>query len=343
MDIEHVTLEQPGHDLIGLARHGEDPLVPVEAGMQERLQFPMPPQHVTAHAEQRPPRLTDSVDIGRLHLFQRGARRFHEIGDDRVDHRAHGFVDHPAARDFSIAPRGSSGNLIVVDAEQFRRAQFVFGQQPGAETVVDVVIVIGDLVGDVCELRLESWLQALEEPNAHIAESTRVAFRAMLQDSLAGFERQVQPGEIRILFFELVGNSQRLQVVLKSAIGLHAAIQRILTRVPEGRMTEIMREADCLDQLLIQTEAARDGSTDLCDLERVCQPRAVMIALVVDEYLSLVHEATKRGAVDDPVPIALILAAIRMGRLRIAPAAAVPLAGRARPQPRVGIDRHAGQ
>ncbi len=170
-----------------------------------------------------------------------------------------------------------------------------------------------------------------------------MAFRAVLENPLAGLEGQVQAGEVRVFLLQFVDHPQRLQVVLEAAVGLHAAVQRVLTGVAEWRVPEIVCEADRLDQLLVQTETARHGPADLGDLERVGQPRAVVVALVVDEHLRLVLEAPERGAVDDPVPVALILAAIWMGRLGEAPAPAGPLEGRPGRQPRIRIDRHAGQ
>ncbi len=53
-----------------------------------------------------------------------------------------------------------------------------------------------------------------------------------------------------------------------------------------------------------------------------------MIALVIDEDLGLVDEAAKSPRVDDPIPVPLKFAAIRMGWLGINPAAASALGRR---------------
>jgi hypothetical protein len=47
-------------------------------------------------------------------------------------------------------------------------------------------------------------------------------------------------------------------------------------------------------QCLVQAERARDGARDLRDLERMREPGAIQVALVVDEDLCLVDEAAER-------------------------------------------------
>jgi hypothetical protein len=50
---------------------------------------------------------------------------------------------------------------IVLAPENCEPAQLLDRDQPRAQTVVDIVVVVGDLVGHVCELRLEARLRAL--------------------------------------------------------------------------------------------------------------------------------------------------------------------------------------
>jgi hypothetical protein len=55
--------------------------------------------------------------------------------------------------------------------------------------------------------------------------------------------------------------------VLESAIRLHALIQRILPRVAEWRMTQIVRETNCLDELFVEPERRCDRPSYLRDFE----------------------------------------------------------------------------
>jgi hypothetical protein len=82
-------------------------------------------------------------------------------------------------------------------------------------------------------------------------------------------------------------------------------VQRLLARVAEGRMAEIVAERDRLSQIFVEAECARDRARDPGRLERVRQARAVMITLGIDEDLRLVLEAPEGLRVNDAVAVAL--------------------------------------
>ena len=82
-------------------------------------------------------------------------------------------------------------------------------------------------------------------------------------------------------------------------------MQRILARVTERRVAEIMRERDRLCQLLVQAQGARDRPSDLRHLDRVGQAGAEIIAFVFDKDLRLVFQPPKRARMDDAVTVPL--------------------------------------
>src|SRR5258705_776336 len=94
-----------------------------------------------------------------------------------------------------------------------------------------------------------------------------VVQRTVLEDSYAAVEGEMQPGQVRVAFFEFIDDAQRLQVVLESAVVAHARVERILPGMPEGRVPEVMRQADRLGQRFIQLQRARDGARDLRNLQ----------------------------------------------------------------------------
>jgi hypothetical protein len=53
-------------------------------------------------------------------------------------------------------------------------------EQTGAQAIVDVVVVVGDLVGEIGELRFERRLPPLYETLANIAQSASIRQRTML-------------------------------------------------------------------------------------------------------------------------------------------------------------------
>ena len=82
-------------------------------------------------------------------------------------------------------------------------------------------------------------------------------------------------------------------------------VERLLAGMPERRVPRVVAEPDRLDEILVQPERPRDDARDRGRLERVGHPRAVVVALGVDEDLRLPLQPAKRLRVDDPVAVAL--------------------------------------
>ncbi len=98
---------------------------------------------------------------------------------------------------------------------------------------------------------------------------------------------------------------QGLGVVVEPAVGRHDLFQGILPGMAEGRMAQIMGQGQGLAQVLVQMQIAADGTRDLRNLERMGQPGAEEIALVIDEHLGLVGQPPEGHGMDDAVPVAL--------------------------------------
>ena len=116
---------------------------------------------------------------------------------------------------------------------------------------------------------------------------------------------------------------QGLGVVIEAAMRLEAGVERAFAGVAERGVAEIMRQRQGLGEVLVEPELARQCAGNLGNFQRMGQPRAVMIALVEDEYLRLVLQAAEGGGMDHPVAIAPERAAGAAGRLREQPAPAV--------------------
>src|SRR5690606_23050974 len=103
-----------------------------------------------------------------------------------------------------------------------------------------------------------------------------------------------------------------------------AGVERGLADVAERRVAEVVAEPDRLGEVLVEAQRAGYRARHLRDLQRVGQPRAVVVALRGDEHLRLVLEAAERLAVDDPVAVALerraqpavLLRPLAQGRIR---------------------------
>ena len=160
-----------------------------------------------------------------------------EVGDDLVNHAPHHFVDEPS---FTQARMGRT-HRGMVPAEQRQLIQFIKTDQTGTQAIVDVVMVVGDFIRHIGQLRLERRLLTVQEAAPQFAKRRGVTGAAVLQNSFARLESKVQAGKGRVLFFQLVDHAQALQVVLEAAVLAHAIVQRVLAGVPKGRVPEVVR------------------------------------------------------------------------------------------------------
>jgi len=103
--------------------------------------------------------------------------------------------------------------------------------------------------------------------------------------------------------------------VLEPAELAHALVERILARMAERRVADVVREANGLRERLVQAQCAGHAARDLRDLEGVRQAGAVEVALVVDEDLGLVDQAAEGRRVDDAITVPLVLGAVARRRL----------------------------
>ena len=121
----------------------------------------------------------------------------------------------------------------------------------------------------------------------------------MLEDSLAGLVRQVEP-RLLVPLLEEVDDADRLVVVLERADagdglrrerhGRLAArqdpVQRLLPRVAERGVPEVVGEGARLGEILVQAERPRDRPRHLRHLEGVRQARPVE-EFIFKYYLSI--------------------------------------------------------
>jgi len=306
----------------GLRGHAQHPVVAVDALTQESLELLMGLEYRGAERDERLRPRSHLRDRGGPRLSNPCRRGVDDVDDDVVDHAADGLVDELALRKPGMLTPCSG----VVAVEQADLAQVGYVDEARAQSIVHVVIVVRDLVGEIGELGLEARLPAADETLAELAELPRVAQRAVLQDAFAALEREVEPVEVGVAVLELIDDPQRLQVVLEAAVRAHALIEGVLAGVSEGSVPEIVRKTDGLGERLVEIERTGDRTGDLRDLERVGDARAVKVTLVVHEHLRFVDQAPEGIGVDDAVAIALILAAEVGLRLRMTAPAGLLLA-----------------
>lgn len=128
----------------------------------------------------------------------------------------------------------------------------------------------------------------------------------MFGNSLQRFPGEVQPIKIGITMFEMGENANSLGVMVKPAIILHCGMQPIFPSMAKRRVAEIMGEGKRFCQILIQPQIPCNGARQLPHFQRMGKARAVMVTLMVDEYLRFIFQPPERGGVNNPVAVALI-------------------------------------
>src|SRR5690606_22925701 len=128
-----------------------------------------------------------------------------------------------------------------------------------------------------------------------------------------------QTVELGIAALQSSDDPEALDIVIEAAVLAHRAVERILTGMAERRVAQVVRQGQCLGQVLIEPEPAGNAARDLRHLEAVRQPCAVVVALMVDEHLRLVLQAAEGRRMEDPVTIALKGGPSRGLRLRMEP------------------------
>ena len=71
----------------------------------------------------------------------------------------------------------------------------------------------------------------------------------------------------------------------------------------ERRMAEIMGQRAGFREILVKAQRPRQRARDLGHFEGVGQAGAIVVALMIGEYLRLVGKAAECGGMDDPVAI----------------------------------------
>ena len=190
------------------------------------------------------------------------------------------------------------------------RQQFVEIEKPRAQAIVDIVVVVGDIVGKRRHLRLQRGIGAEFEVIGCIEFTQRPVRRGdravVLGQPFQGLPRQVEPVMLAIRRLDAHQRAQAIGIVVEPARLVERGVERLLPRMAKRRMTDIVRQRQRLAQILIEPEDTRDDTRDLGDFQAVGQAHAVMVAVGRDEDLGLVAQAAERDRMDDAVTIALI-------------------------------------
>jgi hypothetical protein len=128
----------------------------------------------------------------------------------------------------------------------------------------------------------------------------------VLDDALTDAKREIQPAVRGVPLLEVFDNPQCVQVVIEpSAMTGEAAIERALTGMSKGRMSDIMNQRKRLSQIFVQAKCGRSGAGDLRDLNGVRQAAAKVIGGTTGEDLRLPRQTSEGTSLHNPFAITL--------------------------------------
>ena len=230
----------------------------------------------------------------------------------------------------------------------------------GEDAVLDVVHGVGDVVGPVHDLRLETAAagrSAVADPREQrrvVGVRPELAQARPPQPRVLGRSVQRGAGEVEAravdLGFEPHEDPQRLGVALEPATAGTELVERPLAVVPERRMADVVGEAGGVDDVRVGAQLLGDRPADLGDLQRVGQPgardTADFGALPRPDDLRLAGEPAQGGGVQHAGAVAGERAAPPvpggLGRLgfpagRVVCGVAVQVAAPSQPSPDVSV------
>src|SRR5271166_537732 len=246
-------------------------------------------------ADKRPKPLNDPLRTRDLRLRNAPSALADCILDEAGDHPSRKFVNDAGLLELRMEVLDFAEDLLD---EGNRGADLGQTEEAGAQAVVDVVRIIGDVVGDRGRLPLEARLQAeVQRLQPIVAEDggrdsvlpvttgwlagAVDQWSIVFDESGEGRLRQIEAVEVRITTLELSNDAKRVDVVIEAAVVGHTGVERILARVTERRVPEVVGERDRFGEIVVEPQGAGNRSGDLRDLDGVGQAGAEMVALVV--------------------------------------------------------------
>ena len=136
-------------------------------------------------------------------------------------------------------------------------------EQAGAQAVVDVMVVVGDVVAQCRDLRLRPGMAAelevvvlaiFDDGGRQVVERAAILeqWSIVLHRTLERLPGEVEPVELGIALLELGEDAQGLGVVVEAAVRLHRRVQRLLAGMAERRVAEIVGERHRLAEILVE-------------------------------------------------------------------------------------------
>jgi hypothetical protein len=241
---------------------------------------------------------------------------FDQIGDEAVKHAVERFIHYLLG--------GREGELsrdVVVEAAEERdmAANIRDVQDAGVEAIIKICCKVGNLVGEVDQLRLEGRAK-IEEVFGELGMGSARVIAGVLDDAFADAEGEIESAPCRIALFKPGDDPQGVQVVVETeAVPAQCGVEGLFASVAKGRMADVVGEGEGFSELAVQTKGCGESAGDLCDFEGVREAATEMVAREIArqtrEDLGFPRKAAKGTGVENAGAVAREGRAIRMGPL----------------------------
>jgi hypothetical protein len=243
-----------------------------------------------------------------------------QVADQAVEDPLHGLVEEKF-----LGCLGVQGLYFAVAAvEQIHAAEDLLDrEQAGFVAIVQISGVVGDLVGEVDQLRFERRPQ-IQKILGKLGMVFGLVVARVFDDAFAHFKSQIQPAKRGVAEFKVLDDAERMQIVVeRKAMLAHSGVERFFTGMAKWRMAEVVDQRQRFDQVAVQAELRGDGAGDLRDFNGVREAVAEVVGITASEDLSLGFETAKSAGMNDAVAIPLKVVAVGMRRLGMAASAGV--------------------
>ena len=163
-------------------------------------------------------------------------------------------------------------------------------------------------------------LMFIEPESEHSSASSAEGFAAS-----GGRVTNFTSGQGLVLMKEVLYtiSGKRLPVVFKASVILHQFVEGMLACMAKRRMPQIMGQRHGVGTVLVGSQILGNASGYLRHLQRMGQPRSVVVPFVIGEYLGLVFQPSKCIGMDDSIAITLKRSPVGAFVLRMRPSLAV--------------------
>lgn len=211
----------------------------------------------------------------------------------------------------------ASYRLIRLGEDGYMIPYMRYVEQTRFDTVVQICREVGDLIGQIDDLRLDGRpLVQVVGRKLRVLAWDVVA--RVLDDAFANAQGKIQAAMGGVSLFEVIADPKRVEVVIEvKSMPLQTCVQGTLACVAEGGMSDVVNQRQSLREIFVQTETAGDIPGYLCDFDRVREPRSKVIGGPAGEDLCLTRQTAKRTGLDDALAIPLKTGTSRSGRCRV--------------------------